>query len=319
MNNSVLQTLFPGFADGLEKLHDTLLIPAALICIAGVIFRAYSGSQTNVWGTMARLGIVVIVISQVYMIGDLITQLADAVVAKTGWDIHQNIWQDYQNALATKYNPATSPGNTNPWQFLFNASEATGIALWATFVYGVSMMASTLMMFSRVIQAVLINLEMALSPLFLAAIMIPSLISIATRWGTFFISVCLWTLAFSIADLGTKAMMDIAVNTGNNNAVGAVSMAGSAVGMWFVLALWVLGTSILAPWFITKSLVTTGSHGLNVMPGAIIGAMLTGFSLARGATGNIGSAVGAAQALASPPPQSNQSHAVRPGFQNVKP
>lgn len=309
MNNQFLQTLLPGFTAGLQHLHDTLIGPAALICVAGIYLRLLkaSASYNEIYGVLVRLGLALLVIGQVYTLGDIFTQLADDLVKKTGWNPDQNMWQDYMTSIATKYNPVTQPGNNNPLQFMFNAFQGAWIAAWATFVYGVSIFAAGLMLIMRLVQAILINLEMGLSPLFLAAIMVPSLVGLATKWGTAFIALCLWTVAYAISDLGTKAMMDIAVNSGNNPVVGAVNIVGGSTVVWFFCAVWVIFMSVMGPVFIWKSVVTNGSHGLHMIPSAMMGAAFAGTALARGATGSVSSGVSAAQALSSPPPQQSSN------------
>lgn len=315
-----LTTLFPGFVAGLQKLHNVLITPAAVICIAGMYLRLLRGGESleKISAVLVRLGIVIIVIGQIYTLGDLLTSVANNLVTQTGWNPDQNIWQDYQTAIATKYQPV--PGQTG-LSFLFNAVQATWIAAWGLFVYGTSIFAAGLMMIMRLIQAILINIEMGLSPLFLSVILVPSLVGIATRWGTVFIALTLWPIAFAISDLGTKMLMDIAVNSSNNVVVGSVNVVGGSTGVWFFLAIWVIFSSVMGPILISKAIVHTGDHGLNLIPAALMGAIMAGTSMAKGAAGNVAAGANTAMTLSSPSSQSrqNSSNVTRPGFANSRP
>jgi hypothetical protein len=319
MTNQFLQAIFPGFSAGLQSLHNVLIGPAALICIAGMYLRLLkAGASTNeVYDVLVRVGLVVVVISQVYTIGDILVQLATDLVTATGWKIDQNMWQDYTVAVMTKYNPVTQPGNNNPLQFFSNAFQGAWIGAWATFVYGFSIFASGLMMLSRLLQSILINVEMGLSPLFLAAIVVPSLVTLATRWGTTFIALCMWTVGFAIADLGTKGFMDLAVNPGNNAVLGAANAVGASTMLWVFMGLWICFVSVMGPILIWKAIVSNGSHGLHMIPMAMMGAVFAGTAMAKGAIGNVAAGGNAAVTLSSPP--ASRNGVVRPGFANSRP
>jgi hypothetical protein len=220
-----LTQLLPGFVQGTLALRDALMLPAMLLCLAGVGMRFLTNGDLKQQGmTVLRLVIVTIVIANMPAIGNHLQQLATAVTNATGFNIQFNMLQDYQQALATKFNIVTNPNNSQPWQWLFNAPSMAAISILGVILYVGSVLACCMMFLVSIVQQILLFLEVAVSPLFLACIMVPALIPLATRFSTWFVAVCMFPLGFRIVDLLMKAVLDIVINTGNNPAIGAVNI-----------------------------------------------------------------------------------------------
>jgi hypothetical protein len=130
---------------------------------------------------------------------------------------------------------------------------------------------------------------MAVSPIFIGFLMIPRLAGTATRFLCSLVAICLWPLAWAICDLLTKALIDIAVNPTNNLGQTAFSASTMVIGYWVVLAIWVIGSSLVAPLVISGALMG-GSSGISAVLGATVGATAaktagSGYQAARLAAG----------------------------------
>ncbi len=259
-----------------------------------------------------RFLLVVVVIGNVTQIGNAVNSIAIGVTQVTGFNMEQNMMQDYMTALATKFNVQTSPGNTNPWQFLFNGADAIGASMLGTIVWIGSLIACSMMFFMMTVQQILFYLEIALSPILLACLVVPALSSIAIRFGTFFTAVCIMPLGFRIVDLLVRLGLDAALNTSNNPALSAANAMGGNIIFWILTAVVAFLGYPLAGWFIAKSIVTSGHHGLGSFIPALWGmGMITSGLATRTAV----TAAGAVSSMSSGPPpvaQPYRNYAVRP-------
>jgi len=169
-----LNQILPNFIAGTQQLHALLLGPAALICYIGLVFRVLPAQSPLQFGwAFCRLTIVVILISNVFMIGEIINGMAMAITNAMGFSIKTNMLGDYQTALATKFSHAivTQPGNPNPWQWLQSGVDQIAMVGIGTLTLMFSWFVAAEMFFVLAIQQILFYLELAMSPLFLACIM----------------------------------------------------------------------------------------------------------------------------------------------------
>lgn len=319
MTNIITQFM-PGFSTGTTQMQQALMVVAALLCMLGIWGRIHSRmSEDEIGSLILRLVIVVLLITNVTTIGNAINNLATALTNATGFNQNLNMLQDYQTALVTKFNIIKQPGNNNPFQWLTGGIDMAGAVLLSASIFIFSMMACGMMFFVSAIQQIFFLLEVAMSPLFLACIMIPPLVSIATRWATFFVSVCIFPLGFRIVDLLMKGVLDMALNTSGNAGVTALNVAGGSVFWWVLTAVIAFVGYPASAFFIGWSIVSSGSHGLGVLRSAIQGMAWGGLGAAMTASRLGGAAAGAANAMtgssqASPPPipQPYQNYATRP-------
>lgn len=307
------QQLLPGFFQGMSQLHNVLMWPAALICYAGLALRLLPGTSMVQFGlALLRLTVVVIVIANINTIGNVLNQIAVAATNSLGFSMQFNALADFETALVTKFQIQTQPGNNNPWQWLFNAGEMAGISVLGVGVYILSMLAACMMLFMRGIQEILFYLEVAMSPILLASLMIPALMPIGTRFATFLASICIWPIGFRVADLVMKAAIDFAVNPSGNNGVATANIMGGALIWWTFIAFWGLFAYPLSAIFVSWSLVTNGSHGLRVLGPALFGGLMTTAAVATGRSPSVPAVAGAANAIAGPTHQPYKNYATRP-------
>jgi hypothetical protein len=306
--------LLPGFSANAEKLRLELMVVGAFICAIGVALKALTNlNNFAVLMTLVRLTIVVSLISQIKPIGNDIIDIVNGVTTQSGFDIKRNVLADFQTALATKFsNMGSQPGNSNPWQFLMGIAEAPGIVILGTMVYFLSIVAATVMFFMSGMQQLLLALEVATSPLWLSCFMIPALTPLATKNSTFFVSLCCWSLGFRVLDMIIQGILDFAINTTNNAAIGGVNAIGGSFG-WFIAIMLLGGLGYpLSAWITSKAIVTEGNHGMRslfpAMAGWAMGAAAQ-FGMPSSPVGAVSAASriagGGGVSLASPMPYRN--------------
>src|SRR5258708_31148163 len=105
-----------------------------------------------------------------------------------------------------------------------------------------------------------------ISLIFLGCLLIPPLGQLAARFFTNYVALALWPLGWGIANLVTKALIDLAVNPSNNGGLGAFNFLGGGYVWWLGLGLWALFSSIAATWLVTKAL-SAGGNFLGVLSG----------------------------------------------------
>jgi hypothetical protein len=178
------------------------------------------------------------------------------------------------------------------------------------------------------VQKILYYIEIAVSPIFLGMLLIGPLVPIATRFFCSLVALTLWPLAWAVADLVTRLLMDWAVNPSNNIAVSMFNGTGVELGIFVVLAIWVIGSAIFAPWFISKAIMG-GASGISIVAGATLGAAAMraqqmGYrAVTAGLSGALGSGGSAIRAPISPASaslmDSRQNFATRPMASPVSP
>jgi hypothetical protein len=165
--------------------------------------------------------------------------------------------------------------------------------------------------------------EIAISPVFIGFLMIPALTYLARRFFLGLVAIILWPLAWGICNLVSKALIDIAVNPTNNAglglATGAANLSGPLAGLAYLLvvAVWVIGSTLLAPLFITVLLATGGGTATAAIFGATLGGALnqtvrTGATLAGGPVGVTSFVAGTGSNLGSRMNSARQNFARRP-------
>jgi hypothetical protein len=165
--------------------------------------------------------------------------------------------------------------------------------LWPL-VHLLSLAAMAIMWLMSGVQQIFYTIEIAVSPIFLGMLMIPRLVGTATRFFCFLVAITLWPLAWAICDLLTRGFIELAVNPANNLGASVFDASAMMLGYWVLLAIWVMGSSVFAPFIVSAALVA-GSSGIAGVLGATIGAAVT-----RATGAGTGSAVLASQVAAAP-------------------
>lgn len=169
--------------------------------------------------------------------------------------------------------------------------------LWAI-TLGLSWVASGIMYLMVLAQKMLYLIEIAISPIFCGLLMIPALSYLARRFFLILVTICLWPFGWAVCNLASKALIDLAVNPTDNAGLGIANTASLATGplagiaYLLVVAVWIIGSTLAAPLFISALLGSGGGSAT----GAVFGATLGAAAMSSMATGNrmVGGVAGAA-------------------------
>jgi F420-0:gamma-glutamyl ligase-like protein len=148
---------------------------------------------------------------------------------------------------------------------------------------------------------------------------------LAKRYFMLLIGICLWPLAWAICDLVTKFLIDLAVNPSNNAGLGIPNVVGTLAGplaglaYLIVIAIWVIGSTVLAPVFIGVLLAIGGGTATAAIFGATLGAAVTrSVQTALATAGGVGGMAGVIGGIGSngSAPISAQSASRMSAYQN---
>jgi hypothetical protein len=188
---------------------------------------------------------------------------------------------DPNNTLTADGAPATAGGNQGFFASLGWLGHPVGsLATWfiGAVLFLLSLVALGCMWLMSVVQQILYLIEIAICPIFIGFLMVPALSGLAARFFTSLVAICLWPVAWAICNLVTKLLIDLAVNPSNNVGQGVLNgLSGVAplagAGYWVILAIWVIGSAIFAPWIVSKALVTYGVTAVSAVFGATVGSV----------------------------------------------
>ena len=141
--------------------------------------------------------------------------------------------------------------------FTTAAMGADGLAAFflGMFVLILCVIGMFLMWLFSVLQQFLIAVAIGVSPIFFGLLLIRGLDGVASRFLTGFVGLCLWPLGWGIANLVTALLLDFALNTTNNVALSAINYLSGGVLWWLGLGLWTMGSTLAAPWMISRSVM----------------------------------------------------------------
>jgi hypothetical protein len=141
--------------------------------------------------------------------------------------------------------------------FTSAAMGADGLAAFflGMFVLILCVIGMFLMWLFSLLQQFLIAVAIGVSPIFFGLLLIRGLDGVASRFLTSFVGLCLWPLGWGIANLVTALLLDFALNTTNNVALSAINYLSGGVLWWLGLGLWTIGSTLAAPWMISRSVM----------------------------------------------------------------
>jgi hypothetical protein len=123
-----------------------------------------------------------------------------------------------------------------------------------------------LMWLFSLLQQFLTAVAIGVSPIFFGLLLIRGLDGVASRFLTGFVGLCLWPLGWGIANLVTALLLDFALNTTNNVALSAINYLSGGVLWWLALGLWTIGSTLAAPWIISRQ-ISAGQPGIAALLG----------------------------------------------------
>src|SRR5260221_1594492 len=157
------------------------------------------------------------------------------------------------------------------FQTIAMGADGLAAACMGVFVLICSMLGMLAMWLMSLLQQILVLVCNGISPIFLGCLLIPPLGQLAARFFTNYVALALWPLGWGIANLVTKALIDLAVNPSNNGGLGAFNFLGGGYVWWLGLGLWALFSTISTPWLLTTAL-SAGENPMVALFGGSMGA-----------------------------------------------
>jgi hypothetical protein len=143
------------------------------------------------------------------------------------------------------------------------------------FVMVLCVIGMLLMWLISLLQQLLFSAAIAVSPIFFGLLLVHGLDGIASRFLTGFIAICLWPFGWGIASLITNLLLDFALNTSNNQALGVVNYLSGGFLWWIALGAWTICSTLAAPWMISRQIVA-GQPGIAALLGEAGGHIIGG-------------------------------------------
>jgi hypothetical protein len=342
-------TLLPSLASAVQKLHGLLLPVCLVLAFAGLIYKITSlfreRSIQSLFPYLVKMLIAFVLLGLMAEWGDMLRDMVTDLDNQLGLN-QPKVLNDYVQAVATKFGvnvngTGTAATNQNPqdqqsnplsgflnwagqvasntgklFQTVAMGADGLAAAFMGIFVLICSMLGMLAMWLMSLLQQILVLVCTAISPIFLGCLLIPTLAQLAARFFTNYVALVLWPLGWGLANLVTKALIDLAVNPSSNTGLGVFNFLGGGYVWWLGLGLWALFSSIAAPWLVTKAL-SAGENPMIALFGGSMGAAVmvtqTGMSVASmaGAPATSGGSL-AGSSIASSTLGPMRSYASRP-------
>lgn len=251
---------FPGFVDSCSRLHDLLVPFAMAVMVLGFAFQFWQGQSSgpDIFWFLIKLFLIVSLISHSH---DLINQAQESVQSFVDQNIParpEAVIELYKTKLAEAQNAPEIPEQSFG-SLLFSANFFEAIVLAVLTL--ISWVAMAVLFFVFILQKVALLMCWSFSPALWSLFVIPPLSYLAFRHLMRILGLILWPIGVAIASTITEGLV---ADQTRANFLDGVPVAG-AVGWGLqqvlaltVIAIWMIFSSVAAPWFIQR-LVSDGS------------------------------------------------------------
>ncbi len=234
---------------------------AALLLLTGLwAAAARATSPRDHLMSLTRFVVIVAVIAQFdIFVNGAQSYVKDLVEVKLNAS-PDKVAEKYLALVADK--KAQSDSNSSAWHNLLHP----GVSLFEAFVSGVlyvfSLLAGAVLFLAYVAQKLALQSAFAVAPLFLGLLGIQSIRSIGVKYLLGVTGIVLWPLGWAIASLFTDSMLTFAAKDGllaDASTDAALAYAFRDLITAFIVGLWVVGSTITAP-FVIHGAITTGTQ-----------------------------------------------------------
>jgi hypothetical protein len=279
-----------------------LLLTGGLI--ASVISSNRSGGAH--FRIVGRVLLLTVVIAFLPTWGNGVVSAVDDTVKNVLHVDPSQIFDQYNTALELK-KAASDSTNKSWWEKLMDWRAAPLEWVLTAFFYYLGWLASAIMWWAYILQSAILFMGYALSPIFIGFLAFPVVQSIGRRYLLQLTGVMLWPLGWGLAGLVTEGMINFMTDRTFLNSGSPLGNDGYSfqnfVGVAF-LGVWIIFSTIAAPVFIQRAILTGDSAASNLLGGAFRAgrsALATGASTlaSSGATSGVGLAAAGVIATAA--------------------
>jgi hypothetical protein len=263
---ATFESIFPTFLTKCGELHTLLLSVAYALFIAGVIVTVHHRCTHKT--LLHLLGRILVLTSLLVFLpvwgNDIQQLLQDSILSGLGVDPSQ-VYHQFNQLLAIKRDTTTQ---TSWWNVLSQLHNYTTDLLITVILWLVGLLASLLMFWGYIFQAIILNLGYALSPLLIGFMAIPALKHIGTRYLLNLVGVLLWPLGWAVAALVTQGILDFMtdptfeyIDPSSNLPDLQKTIGAAAVGFWIIFSM------VAAPIIIQKVVASGALAGSELLSG----------------------------------------------------
>jgi hypothetical protein len=279
---ATFNSLFPTFVTDCAGLNTLLLSVAFALFIVGVIVTVHHrNDDKTILNLLLRLLLLTSLLVFLPSWGNTLqTLLQNSILSGMGIDPSQ-VYQQFNQLLIIQRDPSTQSSWWNVMSQLHNFT--TDIIITAV-LWLVGQLASLMMFWGYIFQAVILNLGYALSPLLIGFMAIPALKHIGNRYLLNLVGVLLWPLGWAVAALVTQGILDFMTDPSLEyiDPTSTLPDLQKTIGVAAV-GFWIIFSTVAAP-IIIQHVVSSGVQaGSQLLSGGVSSAIQTAATTAGAA------------------------------------
>ena len=279
---TTFESIFPTFLTLCGELHTLLLSVAFALFIVGIIVTmGHRSSHRAILSLLMRVLLLTSLLVFLPAWGNTLQSLLqNSILSGLGID-PANVYQQFNQMLAIKRDSSTP---SSWWNVMSQLHNFTTDIIVSAVLFLVGCLASVLMFWAYLIQAIILNLGYALSPLLIGFMALPALKHIGNRYLLNLLGVLLWPLGWALAALITQGILDFMtdptfefIDPSSTLPDLQKTIGVAAVGFWIIFS------TIAAPVVIQKVVSSGALGGGELLSGGTSAAILTASSAVSGA------------------------------------
>ena len=276
------ENIFPTFLQKCAELNELLRIVAFALFIVGIILLVTHGfTGKTLMMHMVRLFVLTALLVFLPQWGNQMQSvLQSSILSGLGVD-PSNVQDQYNQLLVIK----RDTGSTHSWwDILGDISGFTVEVLISGILWLIGQFASLLLFWAYIIQKFILFSGYALSPLLIGLMAIRPLRSVGGRYLMNLVGVLLWPLGWAVAALITQGILDFMTDPSLKylDPTATIYTLQESLGV-FVIAFWIVFSTIAAPLVIQKVLNHGTLAGSQLVSGAVGGFIQTAATTAGAA------------------------------------
>jgi hypothetical protein len=279
---ATFSSIFPTFLTTCSNLHTLLLSVAFGFFITGIVVTVHHRfSHRVLLNLLARILILTSLLLFLPSWGNGVQSLLqDSILSGLGVDPSQ-VYQQFNELLVIKRDPSTQ---ASWWNVMSQLHNFTTDLIITAILWLIGLVASLLMFWAYIIQAIILNLGYALSPLLIGFMAIPALKHIGNRYLLNLAGVLLWPLGWAVSALVTQGILDFMTDPSFQyfDPTSTLPDLQKTIGVT-AIGFWIIFSTIAAPVIIQKVIASGALAGSELLSGGAHAAIQTATSAVSGA------------------------------------
>ena len=282
--NVSIPDFWPQLVDQAKVLHGAFATIAMVLVFVGIVSRAVAGAYGEVSHSLKGVASAAIVTVAIFALPDWMDQiqlLSHGLVQELNADPAKSHERFAMLIAGPETASADAPGF---WDVMFDDQGGIGKAVLYAIVLLMGKVALAVMWIAFVVQQLVLIFSIGISPVFLAMLLLGATREVGVKFLLTLTGVATWPLGWAMADKLTSALLKLAASPETYDPAGGNAALEASQGFFIIviLSLWMLASTIAAPYAIYKVLQTGGQIGASLL-GSVAGSVSQGGSYALGA------------------------------------